>query len=139
MIYAKREAATPARPTSPPHDFGVPPKGAAPVREADVTKQVIDFLKALGWRPVRNNVGRIRRSYRFGEKGMADWTMIRYAPWNGGGFGRVAMFWLELKKPGEKLRPGQPEWIDAERAKGALVCVAHSLKSFQSWYEEVYG
>ncbi len=115
----------------PPTSFG---RISPPVREADVTKQVIDFLEARGWRPVRMQVGG-RRSFRFGEKGMADWLCTRYR--TGEKFHGV--FWLELKTATGKLRPGQLEWIEAERAKGALVCVADSLESFQGWYEEVYG
>ncbi len=69
--------------------------GKLRLSEADVTRQVCDFLEAEGWRGVRMNVGGM--SYRaitkktgwaggdvvdryvaFGEPGMPDWLFIRY-------------------------------------------------------------
>ncbi len=164
----QREAAHPTKPPPVMNRGGVisepmtprpdPPKGAAPVREADVTKQVIDFLKVRGWRPVRMHSGLFRgrqaSRVRVGEVGMSDWLVARYRDVIteqeirfAEGYGLTwepprppDLFWLELKADEKKkLRPGQSEWIAAEREKGALVCVAHSLESFTAWYEEIYG
>ena len=122
------------------------------MKEADVTRQVIDYLEARGWRAIRMQSGLFKRAtpgytgrVRVGEVGIPDWLIVSYLYPYDHYLGppavsiSPALFWLELKRPGEKLRKGQPEWIDKERARGALVCVADSLESFEEWYGEVYG
>lgn len=103
--------------------------------ERDVQKQVLDFLRERHWRPVRMTVGRFRSRVFVGERGMCDWLFLRYARYSSA-VHQDHFFWLELKRPGEKPSPHQLAWIEAERVKGALVCVADSLEAFQNWYKE---
>lgn len=134
-------------------------KGKPRLSEADVTKQVCDFLSYEGWRSVRMNVGGatyrtltnetgwdsggevVDRYVQFGEPGQPDWLFIRYGrqnrdfsharPWI-----RYAekLLWIEFKAPGKKPSAGQIDWHEAERARGALVMVVDNYEVFRDWY-----
>jgi hypothetical protein len=84
------------------------------------------------------------RAAGVGEPGMPDYLYIRYA-WIGcnksgqfEGWHRedAQVLWIEFKKPGEKPRPDQLAWHEAERARGALVLVVNDIDAFRVWYRD---
>lgn len=126
--------------------------GKLRLSEADVTKQVCDFLAVEGWRGVRMNVGGISytptgfppRFVQFGEKGMSDWLFIRYEMiWRiakkPSHYGMANVMWLEMKAPGKKPKPHQLAWHEAERARGALVKVVDHFETFRDWYRGTFS
>ena len=115
--------------------------------EKDVSKQVKDFLKARGWRPVRTQFAFSPGSFATGEPGMPDWLFLRYeAP------GRGLILWVEVKGPNDqrkcRCQPGdrkpckvcrQRLWHERERGLGASVCVVEDIELFSAAYERSYG
>lgn len=110
--------------------------------EADVTRQVCDFMGYEGWRGVRNNVGvatnlATGQQVAFNERGMPDWLFIRY--WNDPGMVSEGDFiWIEMKAPGKKPTAHQKAWHEAERLRGALVKVVDHFETFRDWYRECF-
>lgn len=106
------------------------------LRERDIEKACSDFLALDSWRMLKTDpVSDRARGKGFGELGMADCLYIRYAlapraPIRVrdmmGNLSRVEaqVLWIEHKKPGGKASPHQLVWIEAERARGALVWLA---------------
>ena len=126
--------------------------GKPRLSEADVTRQVCDFMAAEGWRGVRMNVGvatnlATGKQVAFHEKGMPDWQFIRYEyrELRRGDVGAdyflasVKLIWIEFKAPGKKLKPHQLAWHEAERARGALVKVVDHYETFRDWYRGVFS
>ena len=119
-------------------------KGNVRLLEKDVVRQVVDMLRAHGWRIFSTGYGEIHRGGRVvavvGEEHMPDRLCIRYKP---GGYSEV--IWLEFKRPaapgypGGELHPDQAKWIELERARGALCFVPDDLKEFQVWYRQNIG
>jgi len=86
------------------------------VSESDLQSRIIDALKAVGVWVIR--IGRNKRRGKMnkfapsGEDGIPDlWT--EYG-------------WIEVKLPGEELRPAQAEWHAKARRRGVNVGVAES-------------
>jgi hypothetical protein len=119
--------------------------------EAQIEKQCSDFLALDGWRSLKTDPCSNKEWGKgFGEKGMADHLYLRY--WNKGdprgpvhGFRtrvydpQAEVLWIEWKRPGGKAAPHQRVWIEAERARGALVLLAGedfsaTFDGFVSWY-----
>lgn len=141
--------------------------GKLRLSEADVTRQVCDFLALEGWRGVRMNVGaRVQRRTQdvclgmdeqgdaivktvevsrsrvsFGEPGMPDWLFIKY--WCDGQMinceENADLIWLEIKAPGKEPKPHQLAWHKAERARGALVKVVDDFETFRDWYQAIFS
>ena len=114
------------------------------VLEKDIARQVCDFLRARGWRPIRTNVV-AGPGYGIGEPGMPDYLMLHYQP-----NGRALVLWIEFKGPNDKRRctcqPGkqckpcrQKAWHVRERQRGASVAVVDDLQWFIDEYEKAYG
>ena len=100
--------------------------------ERDVTKQVIGFLQAEGWRCLRMTVSFNKRRFSTGEKGMPDWLCLKYTT-----IGHDCdILWVEMKKPGEKQSKAQLKWADNEELFGARIVVADNLDTFREWYRE---
>ena len=116
--------------------------------EAQIQKQIDDFLELDGWRIIRTDLPHLR-GLGVQEKGIPDRLYIRY--WaglsvRGAGIAEKAdllaetqSLWIEHKKLRGRLSEHQEAWHAAERARGALVIVAGqdfhpSLDSFCQWY-----
>lgn len=71
---------------------GRPPK----LRENDVEKQTLDYLRHHGWLVHRNHVGTFKAPksnawITMGERGMPDYVATHY---------KLPAFWMECKRPG---------------------------------------
>jgi len=113
--------------------------GKLKLSEADVARQVTDFLEFRGWRGLKTGYGEIHRDgavvERVGEEGMPDRQFLRY---------KIAVYaeviWAEFKRPkcagdfGGRLRKAQREWLFYEAARGAACVVVDDLGQFQKWY-----
>lgn len=118
--------------------------GKLKLSEADVVRQIEDFLYARGWRIFVTGYGQIQRQGGVvavvGEKGMPDRQAIRYKT---GGYAEV--IWLEFKRPpsagdsGGRLSDGQIQWIRRERELGGLCFVPDNLDEFLVWYRDTIG
>jgi hypothetical protein len=105
-------------------------KGRAPVAsEADVQKSILAYLKYMGVRAWRQNVGAVsaehngrKRFVRFGERGAADVHGVL----PGGRYIAV-----EVKKPGKKPTDAQLLWLRAIDAAGGLAFWASSVEEVQ--------
>jgi hypothetical protein len=94
------------------------------------------------WRLIRSYVANHTHKERFGEAGMPDKLFIRYIVADLKGGFTTAQFeaisqtmWIEFKKPGERPRPDQIAWHEAERSRGALVKVVDDIDDFMLvWY-----
>ena len=114
--------------------------------EADVMKEIKQFLEVKGIFGFRNNSGAYKdgdRYVTYGHKGSPDFICIFPGDAMGNGAGR---FWfLEAKRPGGKLSDSQLEFIRHARAHGAVITVAESsfdletqLKNWRSPCSERY-
>ena len=93
--------------------------------EAEIQKQIIDYLKASGCTVIRVNSGRVkaRNGYvHLAPDGTPDLLAITR---------RGRHVWIEVKTPKGKLRDAQRAWIDRHRARGCEVVVARALEDVQ--------
>ena len=112
-----------------------------PLTEAEVSKQISDYMKFRGWRRVRNQVmGATNlvtgRYIPAGEPGMPDLLFLRYIadePF------RVCAVWIEVKRKGAKLRPVQEKWHREEQLSGAIVKTFDCYEDFEQWYASALG
>jgi hypothetical protein len=112
------------------------PNGTLALREADVTRQILDYLHAHGWRCLRMQSGLFQRPnggkarVRIGEAGLPDYIVMRGNP-----AVRTCpqMFFLELKRPGGKPSAAQMEWRRQAEADGFAVCCADSVEYIAGW------
>jgi hypothetical protein len=113
----------------------VPPLKAAKLLERQVTKQIRDYMKARGWRPIRMQRTVMPGQFQTGEPGIPDYLFVRYLrP------GIATALWIELKRPGGgKLRPQQREWISRELQRGALVWIVDDFDEFCAAYSGTFG
>jgi hypothetical protein len=100
------------------------------------------------WLMIRSYIANHTHKERFGEAGMPDKLFLRYAAYAGDLGARlfpkmteemrqseVEVMWIEFKKPGERPRPEQIAWHEAERRRGALVKVVDDIDDFMlNWY-----
>jgi len=107
-------------------------RGAAAIRlsERDIEKQLVDYLRLHGWNVHRleADLWRSKRGAAREEVGTPDFICLRRASWYENDRS-VRAFYLEVKRPGGKLRPSQEFWIGYARARGWCVIVADSLES----------
>lgn len=93
-------------------------------RENEVAAQIIDYLRLHGWRvhrleaDLRGPRARVKRE----EIGTPDYIAIRQ---RGGPGCDVA--YIEVKRPGGRLRRSQQIWIDDARKRGWMVVVASGI------------
>lgn len=120
---------------------------AAKLLERQIQKQVKDYLRFRGWRPVRTHFAYAPGTFSSGEPGMPDYLFLRYLD-----DGRALALWIEFKTPQDRRRctcqPGeskpcpvcrQKAWHARERARGASVWVVYDLDAFVLEYESRYG
>jgi hypothetical protein len=112
----------------------IPPPKPVKLVEKEVTGQIRDFLKAKGWRAIRMQRTVMPGQFQTGEPGIADFLFLYYIK-----PGVTAAVWIELKRPGGKLRPQQIEWIRKELQRGALVWVVEDFPSFADLYSRQFG
>ena len=104
--------------------------------EADVTKQVTDFLRYRKWTLIRLNSGLFqtrdggKRTYQIGEKGQADWLALR--PF---GDGKFNVLFVEMKAPGKRPRADQERWLWVKQEEGFNATWTDSLEGFIAWYD----
>lgn len=120
---------------------------ALTITEAHVQQTVREFLELDGWRAIRTDpVSDRTRGKGFGEVGMPDCLFLRYLHYcQGPGCSGVncipshevkaQVMWIEFKRPGQKPKPHQTRWIEAERARNALVLVVDDIDAFIAWYK----
>ncbi len=93
------------------------------MREADIQRQVLALLAAMGIPALRVNSGRLwagrGRSLKFGAEGFPD-----ILAWPGRGL-TIA---IEVKRPGRELSPAQIGWAHRLRDKGIPFIVARSVE-----------
>lgn len=101
--------------------------------EAQLSRQVQDFLKLDGWRVLKQEpLSRAGGGRYAGELGMADLLAIRYAnPLRGWS---AAILWLEIKSAKGKVAKHQAEWHAAERARGGEVWIVSNFEAFKLVY-----
>jgi hypothetical protein len=112
------------------HTRAVKTAPAPKVRERDVTKQIVDWLRCRGWLCLRLQSGVMRGQtggtfVRLSPNGTPDW-IITHPKWG--------TAFVEMKAPGKPLRPAQVLWHDREKAAGHRVIVADSFDSFLETY-----
>lgn len=99
--------------------------------EAEVTKECVEFLHKLGWRPKRNHVGvfytKNGTPVKIGEKGESDWVFTHP---------KHPAFWLEMKATGEVPRKDQLEFMAKLHYFGYLAGFADSLDYLKECLEE---
>ena len=113
---------------------------SAPTPEAIVSKQIKDYMVARGWRPIRMQRGLYSgpaTTFSSGEPGMPDYLFLRAI--EGDKIGVMAGLWVEMKRPGGKLKKHQPEWHARERLRGFPVWVTDDLDSFMAAYEKNFS
>ncbi len=87
-------------------------------RERDIESYLVERVKALG--------GEVRKVQWVGRKGAPDRLVMlpcRYAE-----FGTGSCLWVELKAPGEKVKPHQQREHERMRAMGQRVVVIDSFE-----------
>ena len=105
-----------------PCSQGEPKVHQVKLSEADVTKQIVDFLRAHRWRVVRQQSGLFRSPtsnarVRIGETGMCDWYAYRPVKMNHSN-GLVQFFELEIKAPGKRPSMSQEAYMAARQWVG---------------------
>lgn len=141
---------------------------AAELPENIVKDQILDFLKAYGWRVIRNHVGTFtpyrmlmileealgkganmgeeiakakRHIVKIGEKGDPDWRAEKPIP--GSRKGSCLSFYVEFKRPGNKPDPEQLQQIERLNATGTLAVWVDSFdsgrKPFLKWYRSNFA
>jgi len=105
------------------------------LKESDVTKQVVGFVRAHGFECIRLNAGLFQRPggtarIRIGTRGMSDWICLKADP--------LRCFFLEIKRPGEPLRPDQQVWHEQMRQRGFTTVVASDLDELIQWFKSTY-
>lgn len=114
--------------------------------EAQIVRQVRDFLEYRGWRALRMQSALVGRpqggAFRVGEKGMADYLFLLYRNWDVGGQDPLSwcsalVVWIEFKRPGKTPTPDQTQWMVEETARGAHVLTVSNFGDFADWYQNM--
>ncbi len=111
--------------------------------EAEVTRQICDFLRARGWILKRQQSGLFQRPgstarVRIGEVGEADWMAMRPAS-SPLGSGWCAFFYFEIKAPHKIPSFDQSVWLETRRRLGFEAEWFDSLEHFEGWYGERFA
>lgn len=119
--------------------MGVGRVGVTRQTENEVEEDVITWLKARGWRPIRQHVGLVVRGNSVGsvgKRGMCDWKFERPAPNQPG---TLQSFEWEAKATGKKPSKRQREYMALRTHQGFLCCWFDSLAGLRAWYRGVFG
>lgn len=90
--------------------------------EAEIQRDIIDYLKARKYTVVRVNSGKVKARNGFvqlADPGTPDLLAISR---------RGEHVWVEVKKDTGKLSHDQIEWIAEHRTRGCTVLVARSVE-----------
>ena len=126
-----------------------------PLRESEVTDQIVSFMRWRGWRAIRMRIGGMTtpqgRYVPFGEQGMPDWMFVYYLEPPA-----ALVLWVEMKSPQDRRKCppwcrnrsfkssklcspcGQAMWAAEEERRGALVIEVDNFEEFEAWYSEKF-
>jgi len=115
--------------------------------EADVTRQICDFLRARGWILKRQQSGLFQRPesaarVRIGEVGEADWMALKSTPIlseYGKFAGLSAVIFFGVKAPGRKPSFDQSVWLETRRRLHFEADWFDSPDKFAAWYQERFA
>lgn len=104
--------------------------------EKEVLKACRDYLRLTGWLTIRLNSGAVRgehkgkrRFVRFNDtRGCSDLIAVK----------QVTVF-IEIKRPGGKLRPEQVAFLEDARRHGAAAICVSSLEELQRELEQLHA
>ncbi len=94
--------------------------------ESQIAQQIVDYLRLHGWRvhrleaDIRGPKARPKRE----DIGTPDYIAVRQCAGPGGAFD---VWYVEVKRPGGRLRRSQQIWIDDARKRGWNVAIASSI------------
>ena len=97
----------------------------AALREAEIQRQVLDYLRLRRIPATRNQAGHVRVGRSWINLGTTGWPDI-VACWRGRFLG------IEIKRPGEEPEPEQLRAHAELAAAGALILVVHSLEELEA-------
>ena len=107
------------------------------LREADVAKQLRNFLEYRKWRRVRNQRTVVPGSFQTGEPGMCDEQWIYYLDAHSG---LCVVQWIETKRALRgKRSDDQKAWQDREVARGAVVMNCNDIEEYMREYERRFS
>lgn len=90
--------------------------------EAEIQREILDYLKRRRYTVLRTNAGGIKisstRFVHLAPKGTPDLLAIDL---------RGEHHWIEVKTPNGAIKEEQKEWIDEHRSRGCDVIVARSV------------
>lgn len=86
------------------------------MRESEIEGYLVRRIKALG--------GEIRKVKWVGRRGAPDRRVML----------KGCCMWIELKAPGEKVKPHQAREHERMRANGECVVVLDSIESVNEWF-----
>lgn len=114
-------------------------KAKQSLSEADVTRQICDFLRARGWILKRQQSGLFQRPgstarVRIGEVGEADWMAVKPTPYVPDGAGLCVVFYFEVKALHKIPSFDQCVWLETRRRLGFEADWFDSLEMFTAWY-----
>lgn len=120
------------------------------ITEAQVSKAIVDFLRAEGWRVERLQSGLFRqpgkngKRVRIGEPGRADYFAVR-VPSRGPYEDLIQFFYFEVKAPRKKPTAKQQRWLEDRRRERFLAVWFDSFDrpqngfaEFLTWYQETF-
>lgn len=114
-------------------------QGALTLSEAEVSRQVIDYMHAQHWYCMRLQSGLLQRPgatksrIRLTEPGTADWCCLRpnYD-------GSVECMFIEMKRKGGKLSDVQVSWQASMSQRGFHIKVVDDFSAFEKWYRDSF-
>jgi hypothetical protein len=122
----------PEPPSEPPSEPASPePPTTHLPSENEVTRQLLRWAIDRGWRCHRNHVGvyytRDGRPQRINDPGMPDWLFLHpeHPP-----------VWVEVKRPRERPRKIQREYMAVLQHRGFRVCWVSSVEELERKFAE---
>lgn len=107
--------------------------------ERDTSKQVRDFMIAKGWRVFRVQRVLIPGAFATGEKGMPDFTFVRYLK-QGKYPALTCTLYVEMKREkGGVVGPHQVKWKKLEEERGGIVWTVDSFTLFVNRYDREFA
>jgi len=126
----KSSSDPPSEPASPEPVSPDPPAVHLP-SETEVTRHLLRWAIDRGWRCHRNHVGvyytRDGRPQRINDPGMPDWLFLHpeHPP-----------VWVEVKRPRERPRKIQREYMAVLQHRGFRVCWTSSVEDLERKFAE---
>jgi hypothetical protein len=119
--------------------------------EADLTRQVCDFMRANGWRAIRHQRTIMKGQFQTGEPGMPDYQFIYYLKRP---YGMCLNLFVEFKRKSNTARcrcaanegtrrrctfHDQINWRHRESGLGGVVWVVSDFSYFEAAYMDVFA